>query len=427
VTQKYEGLKKAGRFTISSDIEVHGELCLDGEATSLDLYSESSFDRHAIIDVSGSLFGGEKVSLINCVSMSSSIESKGNSSHHRASVFPHFAIFGDQHISSTCQIIRRLSFTIDDAATVFYDFDIFGSVVNAKPYLEKVVESKEMLGDRRIDIGEFPHLFYFTGKHEIFEVDTDLGTISATNSLSYASPSTEGIHVENKIRINIGFNVEKTVDEAIRSVLDVARFLGILAGRPQNISDLVFASAGAEDYVHPLDVYWCVPPSRNRSNESSKPHPYDLPLQVAVNPDEFSNVLKLWIERNDQWRDARTRFSTAFSHQSKYTIDRIVGAANMFDILPSNVYPSSIALTDDIAEAKENARKIFRDLPHSLERDSILNALGRLGNLTLKRKVRSRASLISSRPSYRLPKLLCSWVGYKDQLQPALCSNLFFY
>lgn len=39
-----------------------------------------------------------------------------------------------------------------------------------------------------IEIGEHPLLFYFTGKHDIFSVNTLLGKISATHGISYSSP-----------------------------------------------------------------------------------------------------------------------------------------------------------------------------------------------------------------------------------------------
>ncbi|WP_190678682.1 HEPN domain-containing protein [Leptolyngbya sp. FACHB-671] len=403
--QNYEGFKKAGSFTLTNGIELQGELCLQGAATTLDLYSSSSFDRHAGADIFGMFYDRSKVSLINCVTMSGGSATRGGEAYHFSSIFPHFVIFGDQRISSSCRIIRELSFTVDDAATLFYDFDAFGSVFDAKPHVEHIVEAEAKKLGRDIEIGKYPHLFYFTGKYEIFGVDTVLGKISATHSPSYTLPDSEGIHVDNTIRINIAFYFEKTVDEAIGSVLDILRFLEVIAGRPQNISDLRFFPVSAQDHPKPLDVYWCMPPQRERDNESRKPNSFDLLLQVASNSDEFSNVLKRWMERHDEWRNARARFSTAFAYQDSYNVDRIVGAANMFDILPSCAYPEPVTLSSDLAEAQNNARKAFRTLPPSPERDSVLGALGRIGKATLKRKVRSRAKLITDVVGDRFPDL----------------------
>lgn len=409
MTQKYDGFKKAGSFTLTNGMELRGELCLKGAATTLDLYSDSPFDspfdRYASADIFGIFYDRSKVSLINCVAMSGESSIGGNEPYTLSSMFPHFVIFGNQSISSSCRIIRGLSFTTDDAATLFYDFEAFGSVVNAKPQVEHIVEAEAKQRGRKIEIGEYPYLFYFTGKYKIFSIDTVLGKVSATHHPSWKSPGPEGIYVNNTIKINIAFYSEKSVDEAIRSVLDILKFLEVIAGRPQNISDLGFFPVSAQDHPKPLDVYWCMPPQRERDNASRKPNSFDLPLQAASNSNEFSNVLKRWMERHDEWRNARARFSTAFAYQDSYNIDRIVGAANMFDILPSCAYPEPVTLPPDLAEARNNARKAFRALPPSLERDSILSALGRIGKATLKRKVRSRAKLITDVVGDRFPDL----------------------
>jgi hypothetical protein len=398
--KKYEGFKRAGNFTFSTGREVQGELCLKGAATTLDLYSNSVFDpQYASEDIFGLLYDQSKVSLINCITMSSG----GNEHHYFSSMFPHFVIFGDQYINSSCRVIHELSFTVDDAETLFYDFDVFGLVLNAKPYIEDILKVKQK--GKKIEIGECPHLFYYTGKYEIFSVDTVLGKISTTYGISYSNPSSKGIHVDNKIRINIAFYAEKTVDEAIASVLDVLKFLEIIAGRPQNISDLTFSLVSTENYRKPLDVYWCMPPYRACENELGKSDPFDLPLQAAINSDEFSSVLKRWMERHNEWKDGRHRFSTAFAYQNIYNIDRIVGAANMFDILPSSAYPEPVSLSSELAEARENARMAFKLLPPTPERDSVLGALGRIGKATLKRKVQSRAKFITDIVGDQFPDL----------------------
>jgi hypothetical protein len=404
VTQKHEGFKKAGRFTLTNGIELQGELCLKGTETILDLYSDLSFDKNESVDIFGQFYDLSKVSLINCGTMSRFSSTRGDESYYFSKIFPHFVIFGNPHISSSCRIIRKLSFTIDDAAILFCDFDAFGLVLNAKTHVEHIVETKENQHDRKIKIGESPLLCYFTGNHEIFCVDTVIGKISARHCLSYGMPGSKGIHVDNTIRIDIVFSSEKIIDEAIRSVLDTLSFLEIIAGRPQNISDLVFSSVNDEHYNH-FDVYWCLPPSRKNDWESLQSASRDLPLIAAIQPDEFSKVLSRWMEKNDERRNARARFSKSFAYQNSYDVDRIVGVANMFDILPSCAYPEPVSLPSDLAKAKDHARKLFKELSPSPQRDSILQALGRIGQATLKQKVRSRAKFITDLVGNQFPSL----------------------
>lgn len=405
--EKFKDFRKSGTFRLASGVEVPGELSLKGGATSLDLYSSTFFDTHASEDIAGTFHDRSKVSLIGCITMSGpGSGTRGEEHYHFSSVFPHFALFGEEHITAADRKITEVSFAVDDAPSIFYDFDAFGQVINASPHMKRIAEAKEE-GGRTIEIGEHPHIFYFTGKHDIFVVDTVLGKVSATHGISYAFPGPEGIHVRNTIRVNIVFPTEQTVDEAIGDVFDTLRFLQVIAGRPQNIVELTFrlAASAAEKHPKMLDAYWCLPPRREKDDEPRKPHPADLPLQAGRYPDKFAHVLARWLECHDEWRNARSRYATASAHQNRYDTDRLVGAANMFDIMPATACPAVVPLSPELENARDEARKAFKALPSSPERDSVLNALGRIGKPALKRKIRSRVKLITDLVGAQFPDL----------------------
>lgn len=232
-----------------------------------------------------------------------------------------------------------------------------------------------------------------------------LGTVSATHMPSFTMPGPHGIKVENKIHVNIAFKESATIDEAIVKVDALLRFLEIIAGRPQNVLRLAFRLQSAAERPTLLDVYWCMPPSRDGDEGDRRPHPADLPIQAARTPDYFATVLTAWLARHHDWSNARFRFSSSFALQHRFTIDRLVGAANMFDILPASAVPSDVPLSAELEDAKKTGDALFRKLPLSPERDSILNALGRLGKSSLKHKIRHRARLILDRISGRFPEL----------------------
>lgn len=402
---KYKDFRKSGLFKISSDVEVPGELSLKGGATSLDLYSTSFFSTHGSQDIVGVFHDCSKVSLINCITMSGpGSGTSGKDRYHFSSLFPHFALFGDEHLTSADRKIVEVSFAVDDATTIFYDFDAFGSVINARPHMERIVESKEE--GRPIEIGEDPLLFYFTGKYDIFSADTVFGKMSATHGISYSFPGPKGIHLQNTIRLNINFPTEQNLEMAIRAVIDSLRFLEVVAGRPQNVVDMAFRLTSSTD-KHPriLDVYWSLPPRRKKDNGSTEPQPGDLPLQAGIDPKKFTTVLIGWLARHDEWRNARARYATASAYQNRYDTDRLIGAANMFDIMPASACRMAEELPPALKNAKEAARKVFRALPSSPERDSVLNALGRIGKPSLKRKVRDRVKLIIDAIGEKFPNL----------------------
>ncbi|MBX9639866.1 MAG: hypothetical protein K2X97_09100 [Mycobacteriaceae bacterium] len=134
-----------------------------GWQTALELHTKDRFDTHALEDgcILGALHDRTKVSLINCLTTQRSERGFGGDEHyHFASVFPHFVAFGDEHITSADQKITKLSFHVDDAASLFYDFDAFGMVIDARPHIESLVEETKKYG-REVAIGEHPLIFYF--------------------------------------------------------------------------------------------------------------------------------------------------------------------------------------------------------------------------------------------------------------------------
>jgi hypothetical protein len=401
--KEYKGFKKAGNFTLSTGLKVPGEINLKGAATTLNLYLDSPLDPHLTQDFTGIFYDQSKVSLIQCITVRSSSFTKSDERHYHDSLFPHYVIFGNQHINSSDRVIKELRFTVDDAKTIFYDFDSFGAVIDARPHMERIADA--IKSDRKIEIGDHPQLFYFTGKYEIIAVDTVLGEISVNHGFGGGYPGPGGIQFDNTIWLNISFDSERTVTEAIESVFDSLRFLEVMAGRPQNLLKLEFFPGNTADYSNVLDVYWCMPPRRNPDNESSEPHPADLPIRAAIDKDEFTIVLKRWLERQNERRVARGRFSTAFAYQNRYCTDRIVGAANMFDIMPRSAYSETVTLDSDLETARDESRKAFKELPNSPERDSVLSALGRIGTLTLKRKIRARADMITDIVGDKFPEL----------------------
>ena len=387
---------------MASGEEVAGELSLKGDATTLELFSSSVLPADSVQDIAGTFHDGSKVSLLKCVRRSIVTVRRREGAFHTTTLFPHFALFGDEPLSVTDRRILGASFVVDDASRIFHDPDAFGTVFDTKAIEEAI--AKQVVAGKPVELGRWPQIFYFSGKHSIFEVATALGKVSATHSISYRNPGPDGIRVDNSIRMHIAFDTERTADEAIINVLAAMRFLAIVAGRPQNLLELEF-SLGVVQERAKLDVVWCMPPRRQEDGESEPPSAFDMPLDAGTRPDEFSAAFARWLERDEQWRSARVRFATAAAHLNRYNEDRLVGAANMFDIMPPSAYPATVTLPHELKAAKEVAKNAFKGLQKSAERDSLLNALGRIGKPTLKHKIRCRVALIVQAAGGVFPKL----------------------
>jgi hypothetical protein len=404
--EELDRVKRSGKFRlVASGKDLHGELTLAGSKSSIYLQDNDFFDAfpkpHRCI--TGVLLDLTRVTLIDCVTMSGT----GNGSHggeryHFASLFPHFVLYGDRHIAPDQQVITAVDFVIDDATTLFYDFDAFGSVIDARPYIDQIAHANRL--EREIHTGAEPQILYFTGKRDIFSAKTALGQISASHNPSHSIGGPNGVRLQNTISVTIAFSEPVLFDEAMTRTATLSNYLGMLVGRPQNILNLAVRLVLENDAASFLRVYWSMPPRRDASEEE-KPHPADVLMDAVEEPEAFSNVLANWLQLHAERHEARGRFFGCLADQHYYTVDRLVAAANMFDILPASAVPGDVALSEEQKAAREAARKLFRALPQSAERNSVLGALGRMDKSSLKHKIRHRAKWVLEQASRQFPEL----------------------
>ena len=117
-------------------------------------------------------------------------------------------------------------------------------------------------------------------------------------------------------------------------------------------------------------------------------------MDAGRDPDGFAGVLAAWLERNKTWRVARKRFFQSSEEDKIYGADRIISAANIFDLLPEADFSDPETPLSNLTCAAETAKELFHSLPHSIDRDSVLGALGRVGKWTLKRTIRHRSRIL---------------------------------
>lgn len=383
-----------GLFDFSHECQIHGELKVSGTESYLLLNSRDSlsYGYEQNNHINGILHDLTKVTLIDCITTESETITRNEVKSHSLRLFPHFVITGDKHLSHQERVIRELSIFIEDASVLFYDFDAFSTVIDGRPYIRQVVDANKL--DRVIEIGEDPIIAYFTSKYEIFKTNSVLGNISVEHHPSFSMGGPDGVRIDNSISVNITPNQSINFYEAFDYVLKLLRFFEIVIGRKQKLNKFLLFVGDEEKLSKPLRVYSSLSTGRKEElteKEDRSPHPSDVLTNPIFYPQEFEEVLTKWLESDPLRMDSRCRFSNSFS-QNKYTIDRLICAANMFDILPDSAIPINIELSDELQDAKTKCRDIFVNLSHSYERDSILNALGRLGKSSLKHKVRHRAN-----------------------------------
>ena len=388
-----EKLSWNGVFSVGPSCEMTGTLSLDGEDSVLHLWANDpvevdSLDRETI---TGILDNQKKVSLFNCIQIKYQkffLFGQGRESQHYR-VFPHYAVIGQRYILCSEKTISKVSFLIDDAVSLFHDRTSFGTTTISPEQMDDVTSLDLFAG---IPFEEGTTLAYWTGKEEIFKADTSMGKIYARNQPTInMGGGPDGACIKNKIKFTIEFSDPLTVSELDAEIRNVLRFFQSILGRPQNLLQLEIKEAEH----HKSSVYLNMYPRYPRGAGSRKPDFRDILVDAGENPEELATLLCAWLKKDETWRTARARFSTGWAHGRNYDPDRIIGAANMFDLLPQDALPSRIELDVEMDTAIRQCQATFDELEESSRKDRLLFALGNLRQPSLKEKIRHRCALIS--------------------------------
>lgn len=393
-----EGAKIGGRFAIDDGRSILGDLTISGAQTALYLHDPDFFHvkKERARCIQGILHDRTKITLIDShVRSSLGSSTRYDESFHFAELIPAYVVTGSHHLAGNALEVVKVTFHVDDAETIFYDFDAIGRVIDAGPLIDEVVAANERRIGRKIPVGPQPEIAYFAGRVDLLNVDTLAGRIRVYHQPTPSHPlaSTEA-GIRNRTLVELTFASPKSFGDSLNTVLQLLRFLEILAGRPQNVDDLWIGTTDG-DGSSPLSVYWSLPPHRPSTWEERTPHPSSILVPIVDDSDRFGAILQRWLDADADRLEARVRFSSGFEQQRSFSIDRLVGAANMFDILPDSAFSAVPPLEADVLDAKAVARRAFRSLAASPERDSILSALGRLGRPTLRSRIRQRAEIVS--------------------------------
>lgn len=395
-----------GTYSLSSGKSVVGELRLKGSSTLLKLHSDEFLARvEAASCVKGTAFTGESLTLIDCHSGGlGQAHFKDAGARYHAEVFPHYVAIGQLHLNPDQAHISAIHFTTSDLSTLFYDFDAFSHVIDAKPIIDLVLQERRQM--RPIETGECPEVFYFTGKDCIAAVPTVIGKVSVHHRPRYSMGGPTGFFMKNRIVVSIEPNHPVTFREAVDRMYDVTCFLSVAAGRIQGIEHIHVTTTEVVDEIpQSLTVHPSYRWKANDKIEQHRPHPGDVPLDPIRHRAEFDLVLSNWISRHSGRRVARFRYLGCMRKANKYDTERLVAAANMFDILPADAVPLSAALPEDLATTRDTCAAMFRKHPSGIDRNSALSMLGRLGKPSLPKKVAHRASIVELRLGGRFPDL----------------------
>lgn len=409
-----EKVRRHGTFRLHG-LEVWGELILSGENSQLRLRTEEGPTNWSAPEVMhGRLHDSELVSCIHCVGESTTtrVWDGADQSSRSWSLFPHQVLSGRSYFDPCQDRIGKVWFSTDDIYRIFDDFDSFG--ILAHPDIQLQSSVPQMIGDRQVPIGPEPHMVYFAGRSKLLGAQLSFGKFEVQHWLSSQSNS-QGARITTQIRVQVEFESALTLNDCLGKVASIGQFLSLVAGRAQGIENLQVAVDGRDSHEPPLSVHWSLGPRQISGQELNTPSWIDMPLDGIRRADEFRQVIERWFSSNEH-AVARARLYSCRQSDNQFDIDRLVKAANMFD-LANHLTPAKVA--NDLANVRDKCISALRTLPSSDDRDSAIRELKRIGAPTLTSKVLSRAAML--RGHFHLEDL------DKMLRQAVLCRNYFVH
>jgi hypothetical protein len=234
-----------------------------------------------------------------------------------------------------------------------------------------------------------------------------------------------GLPFDHDLILSLEFESPITFKECIDRLLTIRSCFTFIAGRAQTVAEIQIAVQANESKTDKtrlwLDVDWSFRPEGEAPTRDTERLELAMPIQAVRDQDEFSGVVTNWIAKHVDWKQSRRRYIECIEKGRRYPADRLVAAANMFDLLPSSAVPSTTAVSADLKEAVAKTKMLFKNLDNTPERNSILGAIGRIGMASLPTKVFFRADIALRYLSPHLPHL-------KDVLRVAIqCRNYFVH
>ncbi len=403
MTDITEDSPRHGTFSVGPSQQANGSLTLAGRDSQLQLWSDSPLDISTNSTITGVLDNLTRVSLIGCNVRSEGDVVKGAQLRHNYLVSPQCVLFGSRHILGNESVVHEISFALEHAVELFHDPAAYGTIFNNSEATAMVAKFHNL--DTAIDIGDRNWISYYTGKISVFTSDTVIGRVSANHTPVFTIGNDHDHGLKKGTELSIKFEEPMPVIESLHRMGRVLQFFDLVVGHAQNVSSIE-VHTGNDGPSQSFKLYaigyagWRSigekPESGNILRTTVLIHPVDDSAQ-------FSNVLKSWLDRDVGWRTARIRLAHDWGKRF-YHYNRIIAAANVFELLPDEVYGNKPSLASDLSGALDASKQIFRGLSPSDERTDILLYLKQFSGWTLKQRIAFRAKNICDSIDQLLPE-----------------------
>ncbi|MYH21648.1 MAG: hypothetical protein F4023_12130 [Acidobacteria bacterium] len=326
---------------------VPGILTLNGRKSKFELWSDEFFSvgKGAVL---GTTTEAKGVSVLDCLPTpaSEAVLARGRSAH-RANIRFQLAIVGDgKRLQAEDESIVAIRFEFDEMKRVarLGLHALYGFVRDPDP---RIVDSLKRYKPEYATEIESPSAIIYFGKDPTVlpRTPVEIGTVSVTRGLE--GRLSGDVALSDKASVTVEFQHPVTVHVALSHMRTLRSFFTLVIGHLPTVQVAEIATAwnapenGVRRPEFNLQVYSTV--ERVLRKEYLRHRMSGRCLLDCANQErtvELATVMHAWFRKNTdpKIRDANWQFFDCF-RRSFYSSDRIVAAANTFDLLPKSDWP----------------------------------------------------------------------------------------
>ena len=372
-------------FKIGNNNNISGVLDSESGSKKFGCWSSEFFHIEEHSNIYGKTHESKYISLLNCLGGMSSHWSQNDRSYS-CEVYSHTLIVGKDKVSPETDKFDSISLVVGNPLKLFRLLNSFGYINDPDENLVEALNAQE--DSPKFDIEKHPILAYFNGDFDIFEQETNLGTIKAHNIINSGFwGGATGVKLENKVVISINFSEGVTIDEAFKRANSVTLFLRFIGGKGLFFKDITLKKI---EHEHP--EFTIFHDSYNWGEDIKDG--YDSEPLIDVTNDSFPEILKRWFEKSDRESVRYSFYNTYF--RDVYSPDRLITATNMFDIFPISEQEKKLPIATDAEELlKSLTIHIKSEFSKFCDiKQSLLQSIGYLTRKSLKDRVKERLDII---------------------------------
>lgn len=372
-------------FKIGNNNNISGVLDSESGSKKFSCWSSEFFHIEDHSNIYGKTHENKYISLLECLGGKSSHISQ-NERSYLCEVYSHTLIVGIDKVNPETDKFDSISLVVGNPLKLFRRLNSFGYINFPDEQLVEALNAQKY--SPTFDIEEHPIIAYFNGDFGIFEQETNLGTIKAHNLITSGSwGDATGVKIENKVVISIYFSEGVTIDEAFKRANSVTLFLRFIGGKGLFLKDITLKKI---DHENP--EFTILHDSYNWGEDIKDG--YDSEPLIDVTNESFPEILKLWFEKSDREIVRYSFYNTYF--RDVYSPDRLITAANMFDIFPISDQDKKLPIATEAEELLISLKahiksefSMFSDINQAL-----LQSIGYLTRKSLKDRVKERLDII---------------------------------